>query len=223
MFVVWGSGGGRSAMGELPEETCQACGEKTARTAFVDFKYWHIWYLFSFLTGRDYQTACNACGDVQPYDKTEAKLKFQRDNIPFLRKNGWAVCAAILALLFAFGAMSSRAKRQRLEAMLGAPRTDDVYLADLAKVKNSGYKPGGDKMYGAMVLVDRLEDGRFVVATSNIAYNKKSGFAKELKKGFSYSHDEENPLLLSREDLDRLYRDKIIYDGQRQNDAPAAK
>lgn len=215
MLVIWGSGNGRSVLGELPEDKCHACGEKATRSAFVDFKYWHIWYLFSFLTGRDYRTACNACGAVSPYDKAEAKANFQRDNIPFIRKNGWAICAALLVLFLAFGAVSSRSKRQRIEAMLNAPHIHDVYLADLAKVASSGYAPGSGKMYGVMVLVSEGEDGRFVVATSDVAYGKKSSLDKEIKQGLSYSHDGDDPLFLSQEELTKLYRDKIIYDAKR--------
>ena len=216
MFIVWGRGGGRSVMGELAEDKCEACGEKVARTAFVDFTYWHIWYLFSFLTGRRYQTACNACGAVAPYDKTEAKLRFQRDNIPFLRKNGWAVCVSLLALLFIFGAVSSDSNRRRLEAMLDAPLAGDIYLADLSKIDNSGYASNTSAMHGAMALVDKLEDGRFIVATSDVAYNKKSGFAGKMRKGeVSFTYDEDDPLLLSREDFAKLYGERVIYDGKR--------
>lgn len=216
MLLIWGNGSGRSLMGELPEEKCPDCGEKAPRTAFVDFKYWHIWYLFSFLTGREYHTACNACGAVAPYDKTEAKLQFSRDNIPFIRKNGWTVVAGLVALFLAFGAMSSREKRRKIEGMLAAPQNSDVYLADLSKVANSGYEQGGKKMYGAMVLVEKLEGGGFIVATSDNAFTKKSALSKAMKEGFTYSHDEEDPLILSREELSTLYRDGILFDGMRQ-------
>lgn len=216
MFFIYGSGGGRSVLGELPEEKCPDCDERAPRTAFVDFKYWHVWYLFSFLTGREYHTACNACGTVAPYDKTEAKLHFSRDNIPFVRKNGWAVVVGLIVLFMAFGAMSSREKRQKIEAMLAAPQNNDVYLADLSKIANSGYVQGKKKMYGAMVLVEAREDGGFVVATSDKAFGTKSALSKEMKQGASYSHDGEDPLILSREQLSALFRDGIIYDGMRQ-------
>ncbi len=223
MLLVYGSGGGRAVLGELPEEHCDACGEKTVSTAFVDFKYWHLWYLFSFLVGRSYFKACSACGSVVPYDRTEARLHFPKDNIPFIRKRGWLVVVALIVAFVLMGAVGSWRSKAAVAAMVADPQVTDLLYADLTKVENSGYRQGGPSVYGIMALIEEQEDGTFLVATSTKAFAKKSQLKDEVAKGaIQCTSDDEYPLVCSREDLQNLVRKRIIYDVKRLSPDPQA-
>lgn len=224
MLVVWGSGNGRSVMGQLPEQECSVCGDTATRTAFVDFKYWHVWYIFSFLVGKTYHQACDSCGTVAEYDKFEAKRDFPRDNIPFIKRYGWLVCAAIVLAVVLFASINSWRNHRAVGALVLEPRVKDLYLAEMNKIQNSGYPFGKERIYGVMYLMSEREDGKFVVATSAEAYGKKSALRKYLAgDSVRFSHDEEDPLLLSKEDLARLYSQKIIFDARRPSAPDASR
>ncbi|MCD8351636.1 MAG: zinc ribbon domain-containing protein [Planctomycetaceae bacterium] len=224
MLLVWGSGGGRAVLGELPEEHCDACGEKSIATAFVEYKYWHLWYLFSFLVGRKYFKTCTACGSTVPYDKTEAKLHFPKDTVPFIRKKGWLVVALLIFSFVFVGAVGSWRNRAALSSMIAEPKMMDLYYADLSKVENSGYRQGGPSVYGIMALIEERDDGTFLVATSTQAYAKKSQLEKEVKNDSIHcTYDDEDPLICSREQLENLVKGKIIYDGKRLSLEPPAR
>lgn len=218
MLFVHGTGGGRAVMGDTPAVLCEACGQVAPRAGVVNFRYWHLWYLFSFLTGREYQTVCRACGAIAPMDKAEAKIQFPKDNIPFIRKRGWMLClGAAFVLLFGV-ALGNQRNAERLREMLAAPAVGDAYQADLSKVRGSGYAYGGDTMYGAMILVEKQDDGRFVVATSDTAFERKADLRKEMKDDLQYSvsyNDDEEPLTLSQPELVKLEADGILYEGER--------
>lgn len=220
MLFVHGTGGGRAVMGDTPAVLCEACGQVAPRAGVVNFRYWHLWYLFSFLTGREYQTVCRACGAIAPMDKAEAKIQFPKDNIPFIRKRGWMLClGAAFVLLFGV-ALGNQRNAERLREMLAAPAVGDAYQADLSKVRGSGYAYGGDTMYGAMILVEKQDDGRFVVATSDTAFERKSDLRKQMKADLEYSvsyNDEEEPLTLSQKELADLLNVGILYDGERKD------
>ncbi len=223
MILVWGSGEGRSVMGDMPATKCATCGQMSPRTAVVLFKYFHLWYLFSFLTGRDYMTICNSCGGVAELDKAEADANFPSDNIPFLRKRGWMLfVGAILAIVF-FVAVGSYMSGVRLKGLLESPAVGDLYAANLAKIPGSGYEQGPKPMYGGMLLVRELENGSFLVATSDIAYDMKSGWRKEGGKVVDYSVSGEDgvPLMLSSSDLIRLHSGGVLYEGKRDGNAKA--
>ncbi|MCD8139413.1 MAG: zinc ribbon domain-containing protein [Planctomycetaceae bacterium] len=224
MLLLWGSGGGHAVLGELPEEQCEACGAKSTATALVTYRYWHLWYLFSFLVRREYFKACSACGAVVPFDKTEARLQFPKDNIPFIRKRGWLAVIALIGFCILLGAVGSWRNRAAVAALLAEPKVMDFYYADLARVENSGYRQGGPSVYGVMALLEEREDGAFLVATSTRAFSKKSELEKVVEQGaFQCTNDEENPLICSREELAELLRASIIYGGKRPLAEPSAR
>lgn len=217
MLLVWGSGDGRAVMGDMPVTKCGTCGEMSPRTAVVVFKYWHVWYLFSFLTGRDYRTICKSCGAVATLDKIDARAAFPKDNIPFMKKKGWMVCAAAVFAFIFIAAIGNQMDEARLKGLLEAPAVGDLYAADLSRIPGSGYEQGGKRMYGGMLLIEKLEDGGFIVATSDTAYDKKSGWRSEGDESeYSVSGIDGVPLTLSPADFAKLHGDGILYDGNRE-------
>ncbi len=215
-MLVYGSGEGQSVMGDLPAETCPACGQKVARRVLCVWKYWHLWYLFSFVTGRSYKTVCPACGAVAVYDRDSAMAAGLSDNIPFMKRRGWVLGALAVFCVLVFVVVGNAIKAERLKGMIGAPLTGDMYMADLAKIPGSGYRPG-KAMYGAMLLVEKMEDERFLVATSDTAWDKKKGLAENLEDLlYSVSElDNGEPLTLSQEELADYLGNNVIYDGKR--------
>lgn len=215
-MLVYGKGEGKSVMGDLPEQPCPACGQKTARTAVCVWNYGHLWYLCSFITKRSYKTICKSCGAVADYAREDARAAGLGDNIPFMKRKGWMICAALVLVIAVIAYQGNLASAERLRSMVEAPQSGDIYMANLAKVPGSGYA-AGKAMYGTLLLLDKNDDGRFLVATSNSAWDKKKGLRSNWED-LKYSLGEmENgdPLTMSQKDLAAYLGSDVIYDGKR--------
>lgn len=213
MYLVWGDGEDRAVLGHLPEDACPACGKKTRYIVYVDYTYCHIWHMFSFVLERKYRKVCNTCGADDPYTRAEARLRFTVDKIPFMRKNGWLVCLAIVSLVAGFVFFTHRIQRARLGAAVAGAREGDVFLAELNRLPNSGFfSHPRNTIYGCLMLLELRANGEFLVATSDKGFNGKSALKLEIKEGMAFFFDTDNPLLLFPDDLVRLHDAGIIYD-----------
>ncbi len=222
MLLFYGSGEGKSVMGDLPEQICPSCGNRAARTAVCVWDYVHLWYLFNFITKRRYRTVCKGCGAVAEYDRADARAAGLSDRIPFMKRKGWMVGVGLIALIAFISVRVDAENRQRLQDMVSAPATGDIYKANLAKIPGSGYKPGKD-MFGTLMLLESGGGDRFLVATSNTAWDKKKGLTRNMDDlEYSVSRlDNGEPLTLSREELAAYVESDVIYDGERDAEGGA--
>lgn len=221
-MIVYGWGGGESVLGEVGTHDCPACKQHGSFSARVGYRYFHIWYLFSFLTGRDYYIQCDNCQNAAKVDKATIKKQFPKDNIPFIRKRGWMIIAIPLAVLFCVGAVSGAAKSKennaRIESRINEPKVNDIYIGNLALVTGSGFEPGdssdvkkGDKAYGSMKLVE-IDEDELIFAVSIHAYSKEAGLRKELRK---MEYNTEDLLTLTKEQARQLLVKGTLTDVQR--------
>ena len=216
-MIIWGSGGGQETLGDLGEHECGACEKKSGFTAILNYTYRHIWYLLSFVSKREYYAVCDNCNNAVPIDKAEAKKMFPKDQIPFIRKNGWVLGAVALAVFLVVMVIGSNAKNKKNEEYLASPMVNDLYLADLAKVPNSGYDERDDvkNAYGIMKLIKVTDEGVDFVASTK-ANDKKSGLRKALRSSKeTIKYDMSDVLQFSREDIRALYDKSVIYEIRR--------
>lgn len=219
-MIVYGSGGGQAVMGDAGKHACPSCKQDGNFSARVNYKYFHIWYLFSFLTGREYIVQCDNCGHSAGIDAATIKKQFPKDGIPFIRKRGWMLVAGVVAVFLAMGAVGSHNNSKQVAAFLDAPKVNDIYLADLAAIEDSGFEPGssptikkGDKAYGTLKLM-RVSGDELVFATSLTAFDKQSGLKKELSK-LRYDTSADNLLTMSKKEVLDLRNKGIIVDVRR--------
>lgn len=221
MLLHYGTGGGESELGAFDALPCPQCGGTARTTALVQYGYFHLWYLFSFLTDRNYMLRCESCrAERHPSEETirELKERFPRDHIPFVYKNGALLCLRVLSAVLFLMSLADTFAAHRTDARIAAPQPGDLYLADLAAIDDSGFgleNPNiltGRKAYGSMRLV-RFEDGRYFFASSHKAYEKMS----ELKKGLStLQYDLETSFALTGAEMARLRGAGVIADVQRR-------
>lgn len=217
MFMLWGSGGDASALQSLGERECPVCGRLTTFTAKLYYRYAHIWYLCGWVTRRAYMEECDHCGNGATLDTAEARKLYPKDHIPFLRKRGWALCLTVIAALIGFAAASSRTHNAEVAAYLASPEVHDLYLADLAKVPNSGFATDDsgvrrEHAYGAMKVMQVSKD-KVVFVTTTEAYDKKSGITKIVKNArYQLEYDIDGIFALSGEEVATLRDQGVIFD-----------
>jgi len=213
MYLVWGDGEDRAVLGHLPEDTCPACGKKTKYIVYVDYTYCHAFCVFSFLLERKYHKACNSCGASEPFSKGDVPLYFNKDNIPFVRKNGWLLCLVIAATVAAMVTFIQWHRNARLAAAVADAKVGDVFIATINRIPNTGFAHySGHSLYGALALMELGEDGKFLVAIGAKRYRRKTYLEVELLDGASFYIDAESPLLLSRQELMDFQVQGIICD-----------
>lgn len=219
-MIVWGTGSGQSTLGEAGEFDCPACGEKSTFSAIVNYSYFHIWWLFSFLIGRKYFIVCDSCQNGKSVDKSMIRSKYAKDNIPFIRRRGWLLCFGAIVAFFALGAWQSAKHTRQLNQALAAPAVGDIYLVNLAHIENSGFGPDNKsikdgKAFGTLKLLE-MEGENLTLATSFEAYNKQSTLTKTLKNDpdeITYDHDD--PVYLTLGELRDLRKRGSLFDVRR--------
>lgn len=109
-----------------------------------------------------------------------------------------------------FGAHASSKHQEQIQSYLVTPLENDRYLANLAKVANSGYEDQ-KKAYGVLKLQKVSDDGKYYFIVSTEASNKKSGLTKMLERN-SIKYDENDVITLTKEQLTSLKREDVVYD-----------
>lgn len=214
-MLIWGKGEDSSILGELGERHCPVCEKRGPFQAVLQYTYRHIWYLFSWVSGRQYFAVCGNCGNGVPMDKGEVREKFQKDGIPFFRKNGWIFALVLMAAVVGIAMHDNTVKGEQSMAYLASPQAGDIYLANLASIKNSGYESTGALAYGFMKLA-HIEGDKLFFVVADTAYTKKKSVRKALDRATDAVYDMEEPLILSEEQARTLYDKGVVYEIRRK-------
>jgi hypothetical protein len=186
MFYIWGSGGGRAVASDGGMRMCPICDSAQAHDLVVTYRYWHFWYLISFVVTRTYSFVCRRCGNGVVAQPVEYRDKLDKDPIPFLRRRGWTIPVFALVPLIAFGMYASSEDSKKVAALLETPRVGDVYSVDLAHVSDSF---GGKKhAYGDMKLL-AIADGKARFTIAKEAWGKKYDLYQDERRNDIHSDD----------------------------------
>ncbi len=212
-MLIVGSGGDEVPLGKLEARQCPVCDHVSAFRASLIYKYFHIWFLFSWVTKRHYTAICERCNSAQPLDAQEAKKLFPKDPLSFISRNGWMVGVALMALIFVPGMIVQHAEKQTGTECLAAPRINDIYLAELSAIEGSGY-PKDKRMYGAMKLV-RVDGNTLILAFSNEAIGSRYKVQTALALTSEAAYDMEDLQSFSKEKVQELYKQGVISEVKR--------
>lgn len=216
MFLIWGNDGDRIKVDNAGYHKCDNCNNNADFSAVVDYHYFHLWYIISFITSRKYAVVCDICNHGHYIDKTEFKNNYKAPKIPFMRRTGKYIAIILVALfiwLFFIGRDSNNHYQNRVSAFISQPMVNDLYLTDLTKIENSGYE-NNKKSYGVMKLVKYdAENNVYYFIVSNEAYTSSKKLNNNIRS-LSYS-DINDIITLSEEEINTLRANKIIYDVRR--------
>lgn len=217
MAILYGTAGGVSEIGDMGIRHCEQCGKDAPFTALVRYSYFHIWYLFCFIAGRDYYLRCANCDGLEPTNVGTVREQHASDNIPFLHRNGGlAILCLISAVLFAISVKEKFDGRQA-DVYIASPQANDLYIADLAAIPDSGF--GVDnlnlgvsaKAYGIMRLL-RREGDKLFFASSNKAFESKSDMDKKRRE---LKYDTDTVFALTAEEVRKLRQAGVIINVER--------
>lgn len=209
-MIVYGSGGGTSVVGEAGTHECPVCKQTSTFSAVCNYRYWHIYWLCSIVTGKDYFIACDNCQNATPVDKATIKAQYPKDNIPLIRKWGWLPFAALLVFILGVGISSSMEssanRKERIATFLAEPKVNDVVDCNLSYVANSGFGPDNPnisnrKAWGTLKVVE-VDGDEYFLATSTKAWEEKKGLSQN--RG-SIQYDMKDLVYLDKADLQELY------------------
>lgn len=210
MLFIWGNGGGNTSEGTIGTCKCEVCDKEVPFDATIHYRYFHFWYLFSFLTSRKYVYECSNCHNGYTVEASEFKKKFPKNHIPFIRKAGWLVCLILIASLVALASKSAGEHTNQLQTYLTTPAVNDLYVVDFRQIENSGFTKGNNA-FGVMKLEKIRENGDYYFLISSHAYTKKRGVEKLLKDPTSIKFaDKEDGMTFTKQQLQSLKDSKII-------------
>jgi hypothetical protein len=170
-MIIWGSGGAHAPIGAAGAAHCGNCNAVRSFNYGVDYRYAHIWYLFSWVTRRAYVRLCSVCESGTPVTRAEALASGGKEAIPFLRRWGWTIILAVVVAGVGLGIAGDADARKRVAEHVAHPHAGDIYLMDLANITDTF---GGKHAYGLMKVVAVEADGVSAI-TSASAYERMSG------------------------------------------------
>lgn len=210
MFFIWGSGGGRSEEGNIGIHQCEVCNNQAQFNAAIYYRYFHFWYIFSFLTSRQYIYECSHCSNGYRVKAAEFKKNFPKNNISFFRKFNLLIWFTIIAVLIGTASISSHQHQVDVESYIASPTVNDIYVTDFTQIQNSGYSDKG-KAYGAMKLTKIIAEDKYYFAISTHGYDKEKGIRKGLRD-YTVIYDDKNGMVFTKEELKSLKNRKTIID-----------
>ena len=192
-MLIWGSDGETIDLGSVETRRCDTCEKDRQFNLFLQYKYWHIWYLFSWVSKKLYMLLCEVCHRGVEIDSKKIESKLEKNPIPFRRRYGWAFLVALIAILMVWSTIESKTQEANDYAYIKSPSVNDYYVVDFSKIIE---KAEQSPMYSIMKIkaVDG-ESAEFLLP--NVWYNLTSGTDKDiviiLLKAHKFSQDNVYP------------------------------
>jgi len=208
-MIVWGKKGHVAGLGSQGSKYCPTCEKERPFHLALQYTVHHIWYVFRWVTGKQYGTVCEVCQRGEKLDAKAVESKLQTSPIPFSARWSWAFLAGMIAIAVLLGAMESSSRGKDREKYLAAPRAGDSYVMNAASLMKS---PNSKYMYGVLrvrsVNADAIE---FDAPT--VFYSGTSGPEKDVKEGKldQPGYFAETPIVLSRDQIARIDHEHAIY------------
>jgi len=202
-MLVWGSGRKQVRLRAAGTKPCTNCGMERSFSVKLHYAYAHLYYLFSWITRREYLSVCDVCSRGHAMSRQDAEAGLTEDPIPFLERSGWKIGAGILAamaaLLTVMPFITANAQR---------PHVGDVYEA-LLDPRDSDVK----NRYG-LVRVESISDQSITLVSSREAYpdRKTVHAAFEAKRWQETAYlDRDHPFQLTPQNLEGFLRSGRVY------------
>lgn len=104
-MLIFGSGTDTINVRDEGKTTCPVCECKRRFSLVLNYGYGHIYYVFGFVSFRNYYITCNVCGRGEEINRTDIDPPLERDPIPFMRRHGLVLIPVIFCHIVALGAL----------------------------------------------------------------------------------------------------------------------
>lgn len=149
-MIIWGSGGKVVELGSAGTAQCPTCEQPRAFRDVLAYRYAHVWYLFSWVTRKQYMTVCSTCSHGVEHDSKAFEAKLDKSPIPFYRRYGGLVLLGLIALIVILGVVSASRISARDTELLAHPQVGDLYTVDLSAMAPGDFD---GHAYGVMRVV----------------------------------------------------------------------
>lgn len=170
-MIIWGSGGDVIALGAANGTHCEHCAQQRSFRDVLHYRYAHVWYLFSWVTKKQYLRVCDGCNHSTQHDTKTFEATLDTSPIPAYRRFGGLVLLGLIVVLVAFGAYSAGQTSKQDDALLAQPRQGDLYTVDLEAMVPGAFD---GHAYG-VVRVEQVSEQSVTLAIPNTGYNKWKG------------------------------------------------
>ncbi|MFC0154357.1 hypothetical protein ACFFJ4_12220 [Xanthomonas dyei] len=212
-MIIWGSGGDVIALGAADGAHCDQCAQQRSFRNVLHYRYAHLWYIFSWVTKKQYLRVCDGCNHSTLLDTKTFEASQGKPPIPAYRRFGGLVLLGLIAILVVFGAYSASQTSKQDNALLAQPAAGDLYTVDLQTVVPGAYD---GHAYG-VVRVQSVSGETITLALPQKGFSKWKGAERDAggsaAKQPAYYTDEHIELPLSklqdlhtRDELRHVYR-----------------
>lgn len=98
-MIIWGSGGDIIDLGKIMEKECPICEKKRSFHHFLTYRYFHFYWIFSFLTKTEHMIACDICRRGTSVNESELSkygVDSGKSKIPFMKR--WGLLAGFVGI-----------------------------------------------------------------------------------------------------------------------------
>ncbi|KAF1685687.1 hypothetical protein B1992_10825 [Pseudoxanthomonas broegbernensis] len=175
-MIVWGSGGDVVQLGAAGTHDCGTCQAPREYRHLLNYRYAHIWYLFAWVTEKNYFTACAVCGRGRRHDSGSFERQLGRVPIPIHRRFGGLALLGVAAIVAVAALAGTRFSGHRDAQMLLSPHVGDVYTVDLQALVPDGF---GRHAWGLM-RVTAVDGDDVTLQVPSVGYSRLEGARRNL-------------------------------------------
>lgn len=212
-MIVWGAKSEVANLGPQASSHCPTCEKERPFHLMLQYTVRHIWYVFKWVTGKQYATVCDVCQRGNKLDTKVVEARLKKSPIPFGARWGWAFLAGMVAIAAVFGALDDSSRSTSREAYLAAPRKGDLYVVNVASLMKT---PQSKYMYAVMRVRGVNADSVEFDAPS-VFYDRASGPNKDMREGKvdQPGYFAPAPIALPRDEIARIHKEHAIHSIER--------
>jgi hypothetical protein len=220
MMIVWGAKGEVANLGPQASRHCPTCEKERPFHVILQYTVRHIWYVFKWVTGKQYVLLCDVCQRGNKLDPKLVESRLTKPPIPFATRWGWAFLAGMVAIAAVFGVLDDSIRSTSREAYLAAPRKGDRYVVNVASLLKT---PQSKYMYGVL-RVRAVNAGSVEFDAPSIFYAGPTGPTKDIRdeKLDAPGYFSPAPISLSRDEIARIHKEHAIHSIERGAQASLA-
>jgi hypothetical protein len=170
-MIIWGSGGKLVELGNAATADCAVCEKERSFRDVLAYRYAHVWYLFSWVTKKEYLRVCETCNRGSQHDTKAFEATLGKSPIPFYRRFGGLVLLGLIAAIVAVGAISASRMSAQDTVLLAQPQVGDLYTVDLDQLVPDAFD---GHAYGVM-RVAGVDGETITLQVPQSGYSKWSG------------------------------------------------
>lgn len=175
-MLIWGSRSESKDLGPIETRSCPTCEKERPFHLFVQYRLHHIWYLFKWVTQKQYLQLCEVCRRGTEVDKSSKLLAQAQGAIPAFQRYSWAIIPALIGVAAIFGIMENGDRSARHAELIVSPRSGDTYVVDMSKLM----RDGDTKFKYGLMRINAVQGSDVEFALPKMTYNKVTAATKDL-------------------------------------------